>query len=92
MLRSDPSDRFASPSFPPLFPATAYLCASGCVPGKEGAVPVMVNCLNLARLALLMQDACVRSAAPDGSGHLSQRVGLHAGPVVAGVVGMDMLR
>ena len=47
--------------------------------------------VRLARMALDMQATCAGVTAPDGS-PLSQRIGLHAGPAVAGVVGATMLR
>ena len=42
--------------------------------------------------AQAMHRACAAVAAPDGSGPVRVRVGLHVGPVVAAVVGTRMLR
>ena len=49
------------------------------------------NALALARMALEMQELCMTLTAPDGS-PVVMRVGLHFGPLVAGVVGGNMLR
>ena len=45
----------------------------------------------LARMALDMQSLCESYTAPDGS-TLKMRIGIHAGPVVAGIVGLSMIR
>jgi len=44
------------------------------------------NALALARMALEMQQICTKLTAPDGS-PVVMRIGLHCGPLVAGVVG-----
>ena len=45
----------------------------------------------LAHMALDMQSLCESYTAPDGS-TLKMRIGIHAGPVVAGIVGVSMIR
>ena len=42
-------------------------------------------------MALDMQSLCESYTAPDGS-MLSMRIGIHAGPSVAGIVGVSMIR
>ena len=49
------------------------------------------NAARLALFALEMQHACAKMKAPDGS-PVVMRIGLHAGPVVGGIVGGNMLR
>ena len=43
-------------------------------------------------LAQAMHSICALTQAPDGSGPIQIRVGLHVGPAVAAVVGTQMLR
>ena len=43
-------------------------------------------------LARAMHKVCAETQAPDGSGPVQMRVGLHVGPVVSAVVGTRMLR
>ena len=43
-------------------------------------------------LARAMHKVCAETQAPDGSGPIQMRVGLHVGPVVLAVVGTRMLR
>ena len=43
-------------------------------------------------LAQAMRAICCLTQAPDGSGPIKIRIGLHVGPAVAAVVGTQMLR
>ena len=43
-------------------------------------------------LAQAMRSICALTQAPDGSGPIQIRIGLHVGPAVAAVVGTQMLR
>ena len=57
----------------------------------EGGITPQESAARLARLALDMQGLCESYVAPDGS-RLSMRLGIHAGPATAGVIGTSMLR
>ena len=67
----------------------AFIASTGCVPGENRTL--QENALNLARLALEMQQLCATLKAPDGS-PVVMRIGLHCGPVVGGIVGGNMIR
>ena len=78
--------------YPPMPPETigdAYLAATGCMP--QSAVSPPESAARRAHMALDMQALCESYTAPDGS-TLRMRVGIHAGPAVAGIVGLSMLR
>ena len=53
--------------------------------GADGARRVLA-------LAQAMHSICANTPAPDGSGPIRIRVGLHVGPAIAAVVGTQMLR
>ncbi|XP_055899976.1 atrial natriuretic peptide receptor 1-like [Biomphalaria glabrata] len=66
----------------------AYMVVSG-LPIRNGDNHV----LNIARLALALLDVVARFIVPHKPAHkLQLRIGLHSGPVVAGVVGLKMPR
>ena len=67
----------------------AFIAATGCIAGETRTL--QENALALARMALAMQEICLGLTAPDGS-PVVMRIGLHCGPLVAGVVGGSMLR
>ena len=67
----------------------AFIAATGCIAGDGKTL--QENALALARMALAMQAICAGLTAPDGS-PVVMRIGLHCGPLVAGVVGGSMLR
>jgi len=62
----------------------AFIAAAGCIPGKSATLTE--NALALARMAVEMQKLCESLSAPDGS-DVVMRIGLHAGPVIGGIVG-----
>ena len=74
---------------PPETIGDAYLAATGCIP-HSGASPQQ-SASRLARMALDMHSLCESYTAPDGS-TLRMRIGIHAGPIVAGIVGLSMIR
>ena len=65
------------------------MAAAGCVAGDSPSLAE--NAYAIARMAVLMQQHCSRSTAPDGTA-MKQRLGLHVGPAVCGVVGDTSLR
>ena len=69
----------------------AFIAATGCVKGEDGADDVGANAAKLAALAVEMQTVCRGFEAPDGS-PLVMRVGLHVGPAIGGIVGTSLLR
>ena len=58
--------------------------------GDEGNT-LQGNATRLAHFAVAMHGVCAQATAPDGSA-VVMRIGLHAGPVVGGIVGGNMLR
>ena len=68
----------------------AYLAATGCV-NETPSVTLLESAARLARFALDMNALCAAYLAPDDS-RVEMRIGLHVGPVTAGIVGSSMLR
>ena len=71
----------------PSYNTQGYLCVAGAPSPAEPEAQAQA----MANMALDMIDASRRHKAPDGS-QLRIRVGLHCGPVMAGVVGRKMPR
>ena len=69
----------------------AYVAAVGCVGGPSSFESPAANARRLARMAVGLQTLCAGFLAVDGT-PVKCRVGLHAGPVTAGIVGTSMLR
>ena len=67
----------------------AYVVAAGCVAGDSESISD--NARSVAQLALRLQHFCRSFAMPDGT-TVRMRIGIHAGPAVAGVVGDQQLR
>ena len=69
----------------------AFIAATGCVPNEEVQRSPREHALALGHMALRMNAHAATLRAPDGS-QLAMRIGLFAGPLIAGCCGGELLR